>query len=435
MTGRSVRIDDEALLRALAALDLPRLSESAESLRAASKDRSPFDVTGWELIARAGMTGEKVIAATGRLPNGSYRALSLDEALNGGLLVRLTKLLRALFDATQSDSEAHQILARCVGETAVNLRWLLSVGKPKHYKRYRAEAFVALLRIAEQVDEDAGDPVLRGAGDRVTDILARELRDAGLDKADVPRRTGQWAGTLRQRFEQLEETGLYDAFFATHSDYVHGSWHELRTFHLQSVEGGYALDLTYGGLTPSAMYETARLVLQAVDNYVDRMPVAGLDLEALRDVIQGTIQVAKFASLEFARFVAEGGVDDEINRHLPSETVSIQRHRAEEGVRRRVDDQARQTGGRVERVRHRVDAPAWAEELIRQFTEARATMRGCPHLVEEPTQPSIWLAPLPDLLACQGRECELALVPTLEVGWVAPWPRNPPTARFAAARR
>lgn len=408
--------DDEArLVQALTALDLPRFTESADSLRAAHTDRTPFDVAGWELIARAGMIGEVVIAATGRLSDGSYRALSLDEALNGGLLVRLTKLLRALFDSTQTDSEAHQILARCAGETAINLRWLLRIGKPEHYKRFRAEAFVALLRTADKVDEDVEDPVLRGTGALVTEILARELRDAGLERGDVPKRTGQWGGTLRQRFEALDESGLYDAFFATHSDYVHGSWHELRTFHLQSVEGGYALDLTYGGLTPSAMYETARLVLQAVDDYADQMPVAGLDLEALRVVTQGTIEAAKFASLEFARFVAEGGIDREVNRHLPNETVSIQRHRAQEEVRRRVGDQARQAGGHVEHVRHRVDAPPWAEVLIRQFTEARATMRVCPHLAEEPTQPSIWLANLTDLLACQGRECEQRLVPTLEI--------------------
>jgi hypothetical protein len=363
------------------------------------------------------MIGETVIAATGQLPDGSYRALALDEALNGGLLVRLTKLLRALFDSTQTDSEAHQILARCAGETAINLRWLLRVGEPEHYKRFRAEAFVALLRTAEKIDEvadDPDDPVLRSTGELVTGILTRELDDAGLERADVPRRTGQWAGTLRQRFDTLGESGLYDAFFATHSDYVHGSWHELRTFHLRSVEGGYALDLTYGGLTPSAMYETARLALQAVDDYLDRMPLAGLNVEALRCVIQGTTEAARFASLEFARFVAEGGIDYEVNRHLPTETVSVQRHRAQEAVQRRVDYQARQTRGHVERLRHGVDTPPFAEELIRQFTEAQAFMRVCPHLAEEPAQPSIWLAALPDLLACQGRECELRLVPTLE---------------------
>jgi hypothetical protein len=414
--SESVDQEREALyLGALDAFGLPRLSESADRLRSATSDRRPFDIAGWELIARAGMVGQMVVGATSQLPDGSRRGLTLDEAVNGGLLVRLTKLLRALFDSTQTeDSEAHQILARCAGETAINLRWLLRFGQPEHYKRFRADAFVVLLRTADKVDPDHEDPVARGAGELVSEIVSRELRDAGLDREDVPRRTGQWGGTLRQRFEALDESGLYDAFFATHSDYVHGSWHELRAFHLRSVKSGYALDLTYGGLTPSAMYETARLVLRAVDDYIDQMPVGELDLESLHLVTQGTIDATTFASLEFARFVADGGIDDQVNRHLPTESISAQRQAAEEAVRRRVEYQAGQSGGRVEVMRHRDDAPAWAEELIRQFAEARPTMRVCPHLAEEPTQPSIWLAALPDLLACQGRECEGSLGPTLE---------------------
>jgi hypothetical protein len=400
---------------ALDAMGLPRLSESPDDLRSATTDRRPFDVAGWELIARTGMVCEMVVGATGRQPDGSTRGLTLDEAVNGGLLVRLTKLLRALFDSTQAeDSEAHQILARCAAETAINLRWLLRFGEPAHYKRFRADAFVALLRAAEKVEPDRKDPVVRGTGERVNEIVARELHDAGLEPGDVPRRAGQWGGTLRQRFEALDESGLYDAFFATHSDYVHGSWHELRTFHLRSAESGYELDLTYGGLTPPAMYETSRLVFRAVDNYIDRMPLAELDLESLRIVAQGTIEATTFATLEFARFVAEGGVDDQLNRHLPAESVETQRQAAEHAVRRRVEYQVEQTGGGVEVRRYKDDTPAWAEELIRQFEEAKPTMRACPHLQEGPTQPSIWLAALPDLLTCQGRECERRLIPTLE---------------------
>lgn len=72
----------EALyLEALDALGLPRLSGSTDSLRSATTDRRPFDVAGWELIARAGMVGEMVIGATGRLPDGSSRGLTLDEAV------------------------------------------------------------------------------------------------------------------------------------------------------------------------------------------------------------------------------------------------------------------------------------------------------------------------------------------------------------------
>ena len=391
------------------ALGLPRLSVAPAELRSATDDRWPFDVFGWELIGRTGQVCEMLVEATGRLRDGSKRGLSLNEAVNGGLVVRLTKLLRALFDATQADeSEAHQILARCTAETAVNLRWLLLSRDAEAYKRFRAAGYRTFLRILEKVDADHADPVVKGTGERVVDIVTRELLAAGVERDDVPNRSGRWGGDLRQRFEELGETGLYDVFFGTHSDFVHGSWHELRTFHLRMTPRGYELDLTYGGLTPSAMYETSRLVFRAIRDYTSRMPLAGIDLEALRTIADGTIEAAKFATLEFARFIAEGGIDDDTNRLLQTQTEA-----AALAVRERVEYQAERTGGgAVEMRRYKQDTPAWAEALVQQFVEA--PVRACPHLHEDPTQPSIWLAALPDLLACQGLECERRLIPTLE---------------------
>ena len=273
--GASEKRDEASFLAALDAVALPQLTGTADDLRSATTDRTPFDIVGWELIARAGQVCEIVVEATGRRPDGSREALKLDEAVNGGLLVRLTKLVRALFDSTQADnSEAHQILARCAAESAVNLRWLLRFGQPEDYKRFRADSFPKLLRILDKANEEHEDPVVRGTAERLTQWITHELRDAGLHRSDVPRQPGRWAGNLRDRFKALGEEGLYDAFFVTHSDYVHGSWHELRTFHLRTVEEGYELDLTYGGLTPSAMYETSRLALSAISEYTDRMPVA-----------------------------------------------------------------------------------------------------------------------------------------------------------------
>jgi hypothetical protein len=133
--------DADRSLAALDALGLPRLSVSLAQLKASSTDREPFDVVGWELVGRAGRACEMLVDATGGCADGSRRGLTIDEAVNGGLLVRTTKLVRALFDATQSEeSEAHQILARCIAETTVNLRWLLVFGDAETYKRYRADA-------------------------------------------------------------------------------------------------------------------------------------------------------------------------------------------------------------------------------------------------------------------------------------------------------
>jgi hypothetical protein len=173
--------------------------------------------------------------------------------------------------------------------------------------------------VLENVDTDHADPIAKGTGVRVADIIERELREAGVEPGQVPKQAGRWAGSLRDRFEGVAEEGLYDAFFGSHSDFVHGSWHELRTFHLRMTPRGYAVELKYGGITPSAMYETCRLVFATLRDYLDGMPIAGLDRDAFRLVAERTMRVAVSAALEFARFVAEGGIDADTERILQTQ--------------------------------------------------------------------------------------------------------------------
>jgi hypothetical protein len=92
-----------------------------------------------------------------------------------------------------------------------------------------------------------------------------------------------------------------------------------------------------------------------------------------------------------------------------------QREAAERDVRERIDWQAEQVGGWSGGFDEGA-SPKWAQALVKKFSDARMSgeLRRCPHLTQAPTQPSLWMAPLPDLLSCQGRECERRLVPTLE---------------------
>jgi Family of unknown function (DUF5677) len=170
-------------------------------------DRYPFDRLSWELLARVGQMCEQVMGGTGLGVDGERRPLSLDEAVAGGLFVRLTKLLRALFDATQSEqSEAHQILARCALETAINLRWLLWRNDPEEYKRFRADSFVTWLKWLEQTaDETDTDPQADALAARLEVHIEAELTAAGLTRADVPKRTGSWGGgNFRARLADLD---------------------------------------------------------------------------------------------------------------------------------------------------------------------------------------------------------------------------------------
>lgn len=298
-------------------LSLPPISIDWEMIESTA-DRWPFDRVGWELIARAGQLGEHLVDATGVAASSKQRALTIDEAVIGGLFVRMTKLLRGLFDASQSeDSEVHQIVARCVVETAVNIRWLLQQDNPEEYKRFRADSFVTWRKLLSGMGR-TGDEVLDSAAERVQRNVENELKAAGLTWEDIPKRPGSWGrGNFRQRLIDLDLGGLYDPLFATHSYYVHGSWHELRTFHLKSVDDGIYLDPTYGELAPTTSYEVVVASLQAACDYASSMPVPS-DLAA--DVValaEPTIEACHRLSAAFAGYISRGGLDDLLERHLP----------------------------------------------------------------------------------------------------------------------
>jgi hypothetical protein len=91
-----------------------------------------------------------------------------------------------------------------------------------------------------------------------------------------------------------------------------------------------------------------------------------------------------------------------------------QREAAERETKKAVELQAKLSGGWTEQASYKAGAPAWADDIIRRFNEARPTAKACPHLQQAPTQPSLWLVMVPDLLACQRPGCAQQLVSTLE---------------------
>lgn len=302
--------------RWMSPLSLPPISIDWDLIESTS-ERWPFDRVGWELIARAGQIGEHLIDATGADEEGHRRGLTIDEAVTGGLFVRMTKLLRGLFDASQSEeSEVHQIVARCVVETAVNIRWLLKQDDPEEYRRFRADSFVTWRNLLSGLDV-TGDPVLDGTSARVRRNVEDELKAAGLTWEDIPKRSASWGrGSFRQRLADLDLEGLYDPLFATHSYYVHGSWHELRTFHLKTEDGVTLLDRTYGGLAPTTSYEVTATALQATCDYVRSMPVPSNVAAEVVELAQPTIEACRRLSAAFASYVSRGGLDDLLERHV-----------------------------------------------------------------------------------------------------------------------
>lgn len=292
----------------LVVLDLEPILIDHEALEQAT-DRDPFDELGARMLARAGQLTERLITATGRDSDGSVRALDLDQAVIGGLLVRTAKLTHAIFEAAQSESEAHSPLARCLGETSITLRWLVLKSSADSYERFRADSFARFHGIRNAPADDIA-PVR----DAVLTHLDRELEAAGLSWDDVPPKPNTWGPNVRQRFEALDQAWLYDTLFVSHSNYVHPTWHEIRAFHLRTDEHGVHLDMTLAGMAPPAAFVLARLVVEACREAATVLP-HDLPNDAIGEVVENTVHVSQELSVAFHDFCARGGLDEDLTRH------------------------------------------------------------------------------------------------------------------------
>ncbi|WP_183343651.1 DUF5677 domain-containing protein [Conexibacter arvalis] len=278
-------------------------------------DRGEFDELGWQMLARAGRLCQLLVEKASRRSDGTPIGLTLDEAVIGGLLVRVGKLTRAIFDSTQADgSEAHSPLSRCLGETAITLRWLVWKSDPISYRRFRADSFArwrAWLQRAAATSEDGTARQLRQG---IENHIAAELKAAGLSWDDVPSRPNSWGPDVRRRFEDLDQYWLYEALFVSHSTYVHPTWNELRAFHLASAEGELRLDSTYAGIAPIAAFVLSRLVAEACLDAMSVLP-HDLDTAAFSDVAKHTVRASQHLCALFSEFAARGGLDDDLRKH------------------------------------------------------------------------------------------------------------------------
>jgi hypothetical protein len=119
---------------------------------------------------------------------------------------------------------------------------------------------------------------------------------------------------MRQRGAALDQEWVYDALFASHSNYVHPSWHELRTFHLSTADRKVQLDLTYGGITPIGAYVVARLVAEACAAAAKFLP-CDLDPEDTIARVEDTVRGSRMLTVAFTDFIARGGIDEDLARH------------------------------------------------------------------------------------------------------------------------
>jgi uncharacterized protein DUF5677 len=288
-------------------IDFPLLQQT--------EDLWDFSVPGFELLARCGMLCDELIGSVNRRTKQGDRRLSLDEAVVGGLLVRMAKLCRAIFDSTQSEqSEVHSPLTRIAAETAITLRWLVKADDPTSYRRFRADSFVYFRESGPySADPSEADEMDDALASIIRNEIDQRLACAGLKWEDVPERDQSWGPDVRQRFEAFDQGSLYRALFKSHSAYIHPTWHEISALHLERRDDGFVLDDSCAEMMPIAAYVLARILAEATLDAARALP-HDLDEASLTEIVQRTVEGAEHLSMAFAEFAERVGFDVEFMR-------------------------------------------------------------------------------------------------------------------------
>ena len=214
------------------------------------------------------------VCLAGNLLPADRKAWNRDEAVIGGHLVRLYKLINALLEQTcQRRREISFIYVRLAFECIINLRYLIAHASDELFRSYRAYSLKHEHKLLKQIEKNiearGGEelPIER----RMINSIHRSFEVSGIT-ADTFKIGGlkNWGG--KNIFEKAQAVGLETAYLAaigggSHS--VHGNWQDLLEYHVEKTDdGSFKPDFEWHQPRPQPLNAVALQATQAVIDHL-----------------------------------------------------------------------------------------------------------------------------------------------------------------------
>lgn len=220
------------------------------------------------------------------------RKWTRNEAIHGGLMVRLTKLQIGLLDAICKDRlEISSILWRCLAETVVNVKYLLgakSGALHDQYVEYSLREEKRLLKLINKNVTESGNelPIER----RMKRSIMRAFEISGLPPEAVDEsKRNPWGGSVFSRARHLGLDGAYLGLFSQPSHAVHGNWQDLVNCHLTVSGDGFLPNPDWKESRPQIVLAAVILSSDASLTYLESLPACE-DRDNISQRIQDCLQ-------------------------------------------------------------------------------------------------------------------------------------------------
>lgn len=248
--------------------DIKRTEIDDEQVRA-FKSEGDFIALSVSLLIEAG----SYVCVGGNLYPAETRNWNRDEAVLGGHLVRLYKLIDGILDQTcKHRRETSFVLARLAFECIVNLRYLIAHASDELFRSYRNYSLQherqLLARIKANIEARGGQklPIER----RMIKSIERSFRVSGTDVEDAPEiREQNWGGAnIFERAKAVGLAGAYLAAFGGGSHTVHGNWQDLVEHHLEDIDdSSFCADFEWHAPQPQVLDAITLHAAQAVIDF------------------------------------------------------------------------------------------------------------------------------------------------------------------------
>jgi hypothetical protein len=253
-------------------------------------DEEPFDRASFEVLSEL-LQSVTVVAGLHRVTaDGVPRPMTRNEAILAGLIVRCMKLQHGVLSVC--DPQRMELLIfyqRGITESAVNLAYLLEHGSAKIFDEF--------VRNSLRVDRGLYDEILENIKERGGQELPIETRMlAGINRSfkrgEIEIESvkshdrGAWSPKgMYGRFEAIGYGPLYRSFFQAQSHSIHGSWHDLFTYHLEVSDEGFTPDLAFSAVRPIPLLSAAEILADAAVRYLRDVVPESEEREVLEDRI------------------------------------------------------------------------------------------------------------------------------------------------------
>lgn len=206
--------------------------------------------------------------------NNKPRKWTRNEAILGGLMVRLSKLQSSFLDQIcQKRMEIAMILLRCLGEGLININYLLERNNDELSNKFIEYSLREEKRLLNRINNNIAE---RGYELPIEQRMKKSIKRAFKTSNFVPAKVNEnnfdsWEKTIHKRAKIVGMEDIYSALFSLPSHDIHGNWQNLINNHLEYENNEFNPNTNRKMPKPQPLFGICVLSAKTVKLYIKKI--------------------------------------------------------------------------------------------------------------------------------------------------------------------